>query len=153
RQAPPGGQQRPHLRLHGRAEQLLAGHHAALRDQLRLPGLRGARERGSGPGSADHGGEPTPAREPVRLILFLLLTGLAVAEPVEIEFWHAMRGQRTQVIERLAERFHQANPDVTVRPRLVIDSGARLGNDYSALYRTLLEAIARGNPPTVAQVY
>jgi ABC-type glycerol-3-phosphate transport system substrate-binding protein len=87
------------------------------------------------------------------LLLVLLLTGLACAEPVEIEFWHAMRGQRSQVIERLAERFHQQNPDVTVRPRLVVDSGARLGNDYSALYRSLLEAIARGNPPTVAQVY
>ncbi len=90
----------------------------------------------------------------MRLLLFvLLLTGLSWAQPTEIEFWHAMRGQRAQVLERLAERFHQDHPDVIVRPKLVVDSGARLGNDYAALYRTLLEAIARGNPPTVAQVY
>lgn len=87
------------------------------------------------------------------LILLLLLCGWAWPEPVEIEFWHAMRGQRSQLLDRLAERFAQKNSGVVVRPRLVIDSGARLGNDYSALYRSLLESIARGNPPTVAQVY
>ena len=87
------------------------------------------------------------------LFFFVLLSGLALAQPVEIDFWHAMRGQRTQIIERLAERFHQENPTITVRPRLIVDSGARLGNDYAALYRSLLESIARGNPPTVAQVY
>lgn len=72
---------------------------------------------------------------------------------VEIEFWHAMSRSRGEVLEGLVGRFNRENPGITVKARFVGAANPRLGNDYSALYGKLLEHLARGTPPDVAQVY
>ncbi len=97
-----------------------------------------------------------------RLLLLCALTVVSLAyptiaqesnEPKQIEFWHAMRGERGALLERLARRFESQNPDVRVRLKAVLDPSPRLANDYAALYRSLLESVANRRPPDVAQVY
>lgn len=91
------------------------------------------------------------------LLAFVLLSlSLVWAEdsPVTINFWHAMRGQRGTLLEGVVRRFEAQNPSIKVQLRSVTDQqGGRFGNDYSALYRNLLESLAAGQPPDVAQVY
>jgi multiple sugar transport system substrate-binding protein len=73
--------------------------------------------------------------------------------PVQIEFWHAMSRKRGEVLDRLVARFNAQNPDIVVKARFVGAANPRLGNDYNALYRAILENLARGNPPDISQVY
>jgi multiple sugar transport system substrate-binding protein len=91
-------------------------------------------------------------------ILALSLGGLpALAEeanePKRIEFWHAMRGERGVLLEKLTRRFESQNPDIRVTLKAVLDPSPRLANDYAALYRSLLESLANRRPPDVAQLY
>lgn len=94
-----------------------------------------------------------------RTVAALAVVGMAVLTTspalarVEIEFWHAMRGHRGEVLNRMVERFNRENPDIHVTARFIGSSNPRLGNDYNALYRALLEHLARGAPPDVSQVY
>ena len=91
------------------------------------------------------------------LLAALMLVGGArqslAGTGVEIEFWHAMSRSRGEVLEGLVQRFNRENPGITVKARFVGAANPRLGNDYSALYGKLLEHLARGTPPDVAQVY
>ena len=68
-------------------------------------------------------------------------------------FWHAMRGQRGVQLEHLAKRFEELHPGIHVEVRAVLDQSQRLGNDYAALYRAVLESLARKSPPEVSQLY
>ncbi len=91
-------------------------------------------------------------------ILALSLGGLPVLaeeanEPKRIEFWHAMRGERGVLLEKLTRRFESQNPDIRVTLKAVLDPSPRLANDYAALYRSLLESLANRRPPDVAQLY
>jgi len=70
-----------------------------------------------------------------------------------IRFWHAMRGQRGIQLEHLANRFEELHPGVHVEVRAILDQSQRLGNDYAALYRAVLESLARKSPPEVSQLY
>ena len=65
--------------------------------------------------------------------------------PVEITFWHAMSGSRSDVINAIAERFNQANPDVKLT--------AEYTGSYAETLTKALAAYRTGNPPTIVQVY
>ncbi len=72
--------------------------------------------------------------------------------PVEINFWHAMSKARGEKINALVQRFNNQNPDIRVNATFVGAKGGR-GNDYNALYTSILENLAHMTPPDVAQVY
>lgn len=87
------------------------------------------------------------------LALVAILTTLVPARAQEeVRFWHALRGSRGEALHRLVEDYNRNHPG----PRIVaIFKGAEQpgGNDYAALNRALLESLALGQPPDLAQVY
>jgi len=93
------------------------------------------------------------------LIVALLLTGpfferqLFAAEKVELSFWHAMGRHREKVLNELVEKFNKSHPNIKVIPKRIKSRDPRMGNDYHALYRSILENLAKKTPPDVTQVY
>lgn len=91
----------------------------------------------------------------VRILLVALaalLLSLPVSAQEEIQFWHALSGSRGQALQRLVEDFNRTHPGVRVVA--VFKGGDQPGaNDYAALNRALLESLALGQPPALAQVY
>ncbi|MDQ7826243.1 MAG: ABC transporter substrate-binding protein [Candidatus Eremiobacteraeota bacterium] len=75
-------------------------------------------------------------------------------DPVQVVFWHAMRGEKQVALAKLIEKFQKENPDVTVQEVAALSPHERgLGNDYNHLYLKLLQAVAQNTPPDLAQVY
>jgi ABC-type glycerol-3-phosphate transport system substrate-binding protein len=102
----------------------------------------------------------------VRLSIMVALLALALAcvwfgrtspaqaqETVTISFWHAMRGDREAALRELVADFERSHPRVKVEPRFVGSTNSQWGNDYSSLYRGILESLATQAPPDVAMVY
>ncbi|CAN0324607.1 unnamed protein product, partial [Phaeothamnion confervicola] len=89
------------------------------------------------------------------LVSILAVTAAPVwaAPPVTIRFFHAMRGQRGVQLERITKKYEELHPGVHVEIKAVLDANQRTGNDYSALYRGVLESLAQKNPPEVSQLY
>lgn len=93
------------------------------------------------------------------IILFLagiiLPSGSPVhaAKKVELKFWHAMTRHREKVLNELIERFNKTHPDIKVTPVQIKSRDPRMGNNYNALYKKILENLARKTPPDVSQVY
>ena len=65
------------------------------------------------------------------------------AEPVTITFWHYYGGGTTAALEALLQRYMDANPHVTIEPRLI---------NFSDFNRTLLQGAAAGDLPDIALV-
>jgi multiple sugar transport system substrate-binding protein len=65
------------------------------------------------------------------------------AEPVTITFWHYYGGGATAPLEALLQRYMDANPNVTIVPRLI---------NFSDFNRTLLQGAAAGDLPDIALV-
>ncbi len=82
-------------------------------------------------------------------VLTLLLPARAQEE---VPFWHALRGSRGEALQRLVEDYNRAQPGSRI---VATFKGAEQpgGNDYAALNRALLESLALGQPPVLAQVY
>ena len=75
-------------------------------------------------------------------------------EKVTIEFWHAMRGEKKEVIDKLTANFMKEHPDIIVHTKAVSTPDLRLyGNNYSCLYRQLIQGLAEGKQPDISQVY
>jgi multiple sugar transport system substrate-binding protein len=86
----------------------------------------------------------------IGLLAFLFTLPAAAQE--EVRFWHAMRGSRGEALQRLVADFNAQHPDVRVVA--IFKGGEQRGaNDYAALNQALLESLALGQPPEVAQVY
>ncbi|RLL46966.1 ABC transporter substrate-binding protein [Oceanobacillus piezotolerans] len=65
------------------------------------------------------------------------------AEPVEIEFWHAMSGPHEEAINSFADAFNEENENVTVKP---VNQGS-----YDDLEQKIMAAAKAGNLPDMAQ--
>lgn len=76
---------------------------------------------------------------------FLLFIGTALAEPIKINFWHAMSGSRLGVLESIVEGFNELNTDYEVVP-LFTGSYAETLTKFIASYPT-------GTAPHMVQVY
>ena len=92
------------------------------------------------------------------LLCFVLFTVIPnfvwAAEKVSIEMWHAMKYEKKDAIDELVKKFMKENPDISVTPKAMLSPDVRLyGNDYSFLYRKIIQGLAENNPPDVAQVY
>jgi multiple sugar transport system substrate-binding protein len=93
---------------------------------------------------------------PVLLVLFsaaLRAPQAFARDPVTIQFWHAMRGDKETLLKALIAEFEKANPGIHVEPRFVGSTNSQWGNDYNSLYRGILESLATHAPPDAAQVY
>lgn len=90
-------------------------------------------------------------------LLSSLLPTIALAAPAQkttIEFWHAMRGEKQTAIETLCKDFMAQNRGIEVKPMAIVSPDRRTnGNDYTYLYKQMIQAIALGKQPDVAQVY
>jgi len=76
------------------------------------------------------------------------------AQSVTIEFWHAMRGEKKDAITELVNQFMKENPDIIVKEIAVISPDRRTnGNDYTFLYKKMIQALAMQQQPDLAQVY
>jgi len=78
------------------------------------------------------------------------------AEPVTINFWHAMDGPRGKTLERLIQVFNTLNPDIKVIGTFkgVTDVNKdKYKNSYNILFQELLINISTQSPPDVSQVY
>ena len=86
----------------------------------------------------------------------ILFTAMPIfsAEKVTIELWHAMRGEKKEVIDDLTAKFMKENPDIIVKSKAISTPDLRLyGNNYSCLYRQLIQGLAEGKQPDISQVY
>lgn len=71
--------------------------------------------------------------------------GVTIDEPVTIEFWHAMTGQLETTLQSLADKFHEENPNITVK---LVAQGS-----YSDLSQKLMAAAKAKTSPAMAQGY
>jgi len=80
-------------------------------------------------------------------LLAVMTLGLAVAaaEPVTIEFWHAMSSRHQANLQVLIDKFAEEYPDITVN--------ATYQGGYGDLQGKIQAAVVAGNLPTIAQVY
>lgn len=89
----------------------------------------------------------------MRILLLLLIALLLPAKAQEeVHFWHALGGARGEALQRLVKDFNRAHPGIKVVAEFK-GSDQPGGNDYAALNRALLESLALGRPPVLAQVY
>lgn len=89
----------------------------------------------------------------IALLLIFSLQSSVWAEKIDLKFFHAMGHHREKVLNELISRFNKQNPDINVVGIRVKSRDPRMGNDYHALYKTILESLARKNPPDISQVY
>ena len=68
----------------------------------------------------------------------LLLSGWALAEPIELTVWHAARGDERAAIESLLAEYDEAHPELTIAP---------LALPYESFNNKLEAAAPRGNGP------
>ena len=78
-------------------------------------------------------------------LLVSLVSIFAMAEPVTVEFWHAMGGGHGEAVAEIVDSFNAANPDIVVEPIYI-------GN-YGALQQKLLASAESGNLPNLSQSY
>lgn len=82
----------------------------------------------------------------ITLVGLLVLGSLAVsAETIELEFWHAMSGGRTDAVERIVDGFNESQSDIEVT--------AQFTGSYEETLTQGISAVKSGNPPHIIQVY
>ncbi len=87
------------------------------------------------------------------LLLIALSLGTALsASKVRIEFWHAMKPgtPRGEAINYLINKFNEEHSNIQV---VSVFKGSPKGNPYNKLFRELLIAVSKGEPPAIAQAY
>jgi len=73
--------------------------------------------------------------------------------PVVVSFWHAMGGQKGEILQNMVNNFNRSHPEIRIDARFMGSRQQQYANHYSELYRQILENLARGNPPDMAQLY
>ncbi|MDK2953635.1 MAG: multiple sugar transport system substrate-binding protein [Kosmotoga sp.] len=79
------------------------------------------------------------------ITMVLALSIFAMAEKIEVEFWHAMGGGHGKALEEIVNLFNETHPDIEVKAIYV-------GN-YGALSQKLLASAESGNLPVLSQAY
>ncbi|WP_246061300.1 ABC transporter substrate-binding protein [Paenibacillus oralis] len=70
---------------------------------------------------------------------------ITLDQPVTIEFWHAMSGHLEEVLQQLADEFHNQSPNITVK---LVAQGS-----YDDLSQKLMAAAKAKTSPTMSQAY
>jgi len=79
------------------------------------------------------------------LSLFLSLSVNPVQAEVKIKFWHAMSGNRIDLLKGLAEDFNKTHPGITVESQYV--------GSYNETLNKTIASVKAGNPPHIFQLY
>ncbi len=81
----------------------------------------------------------------VVLLMMAMVPGMAMAQKVKVNFWHAMGGQRTAFIQRMVEDFNFTHPNIEVSA------------EYKGSYRDTLNAsilaAKQGSAPHVVHIF
>jgi len=73
------------------------------------------------------------------------IPGLAVADPIELQWWHAMTAVNGERIAKIAADFNAAQSDYKVQP---VFKGS-----YAETMTAAIAAFRAGNPPDIVQVF
>ena len=81
------------------------------------------------------------------LCLVVVFSSCAVfaADPITIDFWHAMSAKRMAAVEKVLEGFHAAHPDIKVEPQFT--------GSYAETLAKAIAAVRAGESPHIVQVY
>ncbi|SFL19964.1 ABC transporter substrate-binding protein [Halanaerobium salsuginis] len=77
--------------------------------------------------------------------VFICSLSTIAAEPVTIEFWHAMGGHNLEVVNNLVDKFNQTHPDVQVK--------AQYTGSYNDTLTKTQAAVQTGTAPNIIQIY
>lgn len=69
----------------------------------------------------------------------------SIDNPVEIEFWHAMSGEKGEALKKMTDEFNAENENITVK---LVDQGG-----YRDLFQKLMGAAKAKQLPTITQIY
>ena len=78
------------------------------------------------------------------VVLLAVLVVLSFAK-VQIQFWHAMGGNRIELIQSMADEFMKLHPDIEVKVQYT--------GSYRDTLNKLIAAVKAGNPPHIVQIY
>ncbi len=79
------------------------------------------------------------------LLALALFAGSAFAEPITIEFWHAMGGKNGEMTQSVCDKFNASQTDYKVVPVFK--------NDYTSCMTGAIAAFRAGTPPAIAQIF
>jgi sn-glycerol 3-phosphate transport system substrate-binding protein len=74
-----------------------------------------------------------------------VMTGAAAAQPIELQWWHAMTSVNAEVVNKIAADFNAAQQDYKVAP---VFKGS-----YAETMTAAIAAYRAGNPPQIVQVF
>jgi sn-glycerol 3-phosphate transport system substrate-binding protein len=77
--------------------------------------------------------------------VFICSLSTIAAEPVTIEFWHAMGGHNLEVVNNLVDKFNQTHTDVQVK--------AQYTGSYNDTLTKTQAAVQTGTAPNIIQIY
>ncbi len=78
-------------------------------------------------------------------LALLISTMVVSAEPVTIQFWHAMSASRMKAVDVILEGFHAAHPDIKIEPQFT--------GSYEETLSKAIAAVRSGDAPHIVQVY
>src|SRR5579872_3955856 len=78
-------------------------------------------------------------------VLLAILTGPAIADPIELQWWHAMTAVNGDRINKIADDFNKMQSDYKVVP---VFKGS-----YAETMTAAIAAYRAGNAPDIVQVY
>ena len=81
----------------------------------------------------------------ILVTLFALSTAMVSAQTIELEFWHAMSGGRTEAVEKIVDGFNAEHDNINVT--------AQFTGSYAETLTQGISAVRSGNPPHIIQVY
>jgi sn-glycerol 3-phosphate transport system substrate-binding protein len=81
----------------------------------------------------------------VAMLVPVTVSVISQDEPIQIQFWHAMSGSRTEIVDGLVAGFNEANPGVEIV--------AEFKGSYAETMAAAMAAYRAGEPPHIIQVY
>lgn len=81
------------------------------------------------------------------LCVVMLLTAFSAfaADPVTIQFWHAMSASRMEAVNKIIDSFHVAYPNIKIEPQFT--------GSYAETLSKAIAAVRTGEAPHIVQVY
>ena len=81
----------------------------------------------------------------VCVMLVFMAVSVVAADPVKIQFWHAMSAKRMAAVDTVLAGFHAAHPDIIIEPQFT--------GSYAETLSKAIAAVRAGEAPQIVQVY
>ena len=81
----------------------------------------------------------------VCVMLLLVAVSAFAADPITINFWHAMSARRMKAVDVVLEGFHAAYPEIKIEPQFT--------GSYAETLSKAIAAVRAGEAPHIVQVY